>query len=154
MPAFLFLYGVVGSDPLRPRYDGVLISIVDLHAIAAARLNDAKVLLENERTDGAGYICGYAIELALKARICTTLNWQGFPDKRSEFENLTSFKTHKLDVLLSLSGQEERIKTDHFKEWTSVVTWNPEVRYRTQGQSDPVKVALMLVAAEALLEVL
>ena len=50
---------------------GVLISIVDLHAIAAARLNDAKVLLENERTDGAGYICGYAIELALKARICT-----------------------------------------------------------------------------------
>jgi hypothetical protein len=131
-----------------------LISIEDLRAIAEARLNDAKVLLENERTDGAGYICGYAIELALKARICSTLNWAGFPATRSEFENLTSFKTHRLDVLLSLSGQEERVKTHHLIDWSSVVTWNPEIRYRAQGQSDPVEVALMLIAAEALLEVL
>ena len=154
MPAFLFLYGSSVATLGARGTIGVLISIADLRAIAEARLNDAKVLLENERTDGAAYICGYAIELALKARICSTLNWLGFPDTRSEFENLASFRTHKLDVLLSLSGQEERIKAQHLIDWSSVATWNPEVRYRTLGQSDPVKVALMLIAAETLLEVL
>jgi len=131
-----------------------VISISDLRAVAEARLNDAKVLLENERTDGAGYICGYAIELALKARICTTLNWIEFPETRGEFEHLASFKTHKLDVLLSLSGQESRIKDSHLTEWSSVVNWNPEVRYRTVGQTDLIGVALMIGSTETLLEIL
>ena len=100
-----------------------MISVADLRAIAEARLEDAKVLAASGRFDGAAYVCGYVIELALKARICTTLNWQGFPEKRSEFENFASFKTHKLDVLLALSGQEQRIKIDHFTEWSSVATW-------------------------------
>jgi hypothetical protein len=87
-----------------------LISIEQLRAISNARLQDAIVLLENDRVDGAAYICGYAVELALKARICITLNWDGFPQTRSEFEDYSSFRTHKLDVLLMLSGQEKRIK--------------------------------------------
>jgi hypothetical protein len=82
------------------------------------------------------------------------LNWTGFPEKRSEFENYASFKTHKLDVLLSLAGQEQRIKTDHFSEWTAVVTWDPEARYRAVGQADTVQVALMLVSAETLMKAL
>lgn len=131
-----------------------MISIENLLAIATARLEDANVLLRNERTDGAGYLCGYAVELALKARICRTLNWNGFPEKRSEFENFASFKTHKLDILLSLSGQEQRIKSENLTEWSSVATWDPEVRYRTIGQADVVQVALMLISAEVLLEVL
>lgn len=130
-----------------------MISIVDLRAIADARLKDAYVLYENERTDGAGYICGYAIELALKARICSTLNWLGFPETRAEFEPFRSFKTHKLDVLLALSGQEQRVKTDHFKEWSSVANWDPEVRYRTLGQTQ-FEVVMMIVSARTLLEVL
>lgn len=128
-----------------------MISIDDLHAIAQARLEDAKVLLANERTDGAGYVCGYAIELALKARISTTLNWDGFPEKRAEFENLASFKTHKLDVLLALSGQERRIKSDHLIEWTAVATWDPEVRYRSVGKAERDEVELMIASAETLL---
>jgi hypothetical protein len=131
-----------------------VISIEELLAIASARLEDANVLFTNDRIDGAGYLCGYAVELALKARICRTLNWSGFPEKRSEFENYASFKTHKLDVLLSLSGQEQRIKTDHFSEWTAVATWDPEARYRAVGQADTVQVALMLVSAETLMKVL
>jgi len=70
-------------------------------------------LFINDRIDGAGYVCGYAVEIALKARICRTLNWPAFPEKRNEFENLGSFRTHKLDVLRALSGQEQRIKTEH-----------------------------------------
>jgi hypothetical protein len=135
-------------------YDAVVIVINDLVAIAEARLQDANVLFMNDRLDGAGYLCGYAIELALKARICRTLNWTGVPEKRSEFENYASFKTHKLDILLSLSGQEQRIKSENFSEWSAVATWDPEARYRAVGQADIVQVALMLIAAETLLKVL
>jgi hypothetical protein len=67
--------------------------------------------------------------LVLKARICKTLNWSGFPEKRIEFENYASFRTHKLDVLLSLSGEEQRIKADHILEWSHVA--NGTLRYAT-----------------------
>jgi hypothetical protein len=46
----------------------------ELHRIAQARLEDAEALFRSGRYDGAIYIGGYAIEMALKARICETLN--------------------------------------------------------------------------------
>jgi hypothetical protein len=36
-------------------------------------LIDAEVLLNAKRFDGSVYLCGYAIELGLKKRICETL---------------------------------------------------------------------------------
>jgi HEPN domain-containing protein len=45
-----------------------MIPTPDLKAISRARLRDAKVLLKGKRLDGAAYLCGYAVELALKAR--------------------------------------------------------------------------------------
>lgn len=131
-----------------------MITIEDLRAIAKARLEDAEVLLAGERIDGAAYLCGYAVELVLKARICGALNWSGFPENRKEFENFGSFKTHRLDVLLALSGQEQSIKTNQLSEWSAFSKWDPEARYRPIGQTDPVQVALMLIAAETLLRVL
>jgi HEPN domain-containing protein len=49
-----------------------MISRTDLRAIARALLRDAEALLAAKRYDGAFHICGYAVELALKARICRT----------------------------------------------------------------------------------
>src|SRR4051794_17854963 len=69
-----------------------MISIDQLRAISAARLQDAIVLLDNDRLDSAAYLCGYAVELALKARICITLNWEGFPQTRGEFEGFLEFQ--------------------------------------------------------------
>ena len=135
-------------------YDARVISIDDLQAIAKARLQDASLLFTNLRPDGALYLGGYAVELALKARICKTLNWTGFPEKRSEFENFSSFKTHKLDVLLALSGQEQRIKSEYLWAWSAVATWDPEARYRPIGKTPEINVALLLIAAETLLEIL
>jgi hypothetical protein len=131
-----------------------VISIADLRAISEARLQDAIVLFDNGRFDGAAYLCGYAVELALKARICITLNWDGFPQTRGEFEGLSSFKTHRLDVLLVLSGQEQRIKAEQLDEWSAIVTWDPEARYETVGQRDPSDVAVMLASVIYLLRVL
>lgn len=78
----------------------------------------------------AVYLCGYIVELALKARICRTLKWSTFPEKRSEFEGLQSFKTHDLAVLFRLSGREPFVRVSLFAEWTIFKEWNPEVRYR------------------------
>ncbi len=110
-----------------------MLTPADLRTIAHSRLQDAHILFTNARYDGAGYICGYAVELILKARICDTLNWPGYPASRNEFTNLLSFKTHNLDVLLSLSGREQAIKQNHFAHWSIVSVWNPEDRYRVVG---------------------
>jgi HEPN domain len=66
----------------------------DLKAIARARLRDAQALLRAKRFDGAFYLCGYAVELALKARICRTLKWAGFPESGSEIKGMQSIRTH------------------------------------------------------------
>jgi HEPN domain-containing protein len=104
-----------------------MINLSDLEALALERLLDAKALMEAERYDGAMYIAGYAIELALKARICKTLKWANFP----ETQDYKSFKVHKLDVLLHLSGIEDDIKTNHWADWSLASKWNPENRYKT-----------------------
>src|ERR1039457_2278627 len=78
-----------------------MISTKDLRAIARTRLSDAEVLLAAKRFDGAFYICGYAVELALKARICRTLKWSGFPENEKDFKGFRSVKTHDLAVLRS-----------------------------------------------------
>jgi hypothetical protein len=92
-----------------------MIALAELDNIAAARLEDARTLLAAGRFDGATYLCGYVVEVALKARICRVLNWPEFPSTGGEFQAYRSFQTHELDVLLRLSGQEPRIKQNHFE---------------------------------------
>lgn len=57
-----------------------MITVKDLKAVAKARLKDAHILYSYKRYDAATYLCGYSVELALKAKICNTLNWKGFPE--------------------------------------------------------------------------
>ena len=45
----------------------------ELRALARARLKEAQILFAAKRYDAATYLCGYAVEMALKARICKTL---------------------------------------------------------------------------------
>ena len=126
----------------------------DLKSIARARLQDAKVLLSGRRLDGAVYLGGYAVELALKARICRTLKWTGFPETAAEFKGLQSIKTHDLDILLRLSGVEGRIKTKFMAEWSLVLDWDPEKRYQTAGQFTEQQANDRIAAATKLLGVL
>ncbi|HEV8552517.1 MAG TPA: HEPN domain-containing protein [Casimicrobiaceae bacterium] len=124
----------------------------EVRRIAAARLSDAKVLFAAKRYDGAVYLCGYAVELALKARICKTLKWTGYPESNKEFETLKSFKVHDLDVLLRLTGRERVIKTTLFVEWSAVAAWNPEARYKPIGSANASDAQLMLDSAAVLLK--
>ena len=131
-----------------------MLTPADLRTIAQARLQDAHILLANGRYDGAGYICGYAVEITLKARICDTLNWPGFPQTAKEFANYTSFKTHNLAVLLSLSGREQIIKQSHLADWSFVRQWNPEDRYRIAGGISAQDAQQFLASTTALLPVI
>jgi HEPN domain-containing protein len=126
----------------------------ELRRIAQARLEDAEVLLRASRYDGAIYVCGYAVELALKARICETLNWSGYPSTRAEFQDYQTLRTHDLNVLLRLSGIEDRIKTDFAAEWRTAATWNPEARYLAVGATSEQDAMLMIRATITLLRVL
>ena len=109
----------------------------ELQKIARSRLQDATKLLTARRYDGAVYLSGYAVEVALKLRICRTLGWQGYPATAKEFANYRSLKTHRLDVLLHFSGVERRVKNERpaWKDWLVVAQWDPEARYRPVGNA-------------------
>jgi hypothetical protein len=130
-----------------------MIHPADLRHVARARLRDAQALLGARRFNGAMYVCGYAVELALKARICRTLKWSGFPQTSHEFMGLQSMRTHNLDTLLHLSGVEGRVRGEHMWLWSEILAWSPEKRYQTT-QSTSREASVMIAAAVKLLEVL
>jgi hypothetical protein len=98
-------------------------------------------------------LSGYAIELALKARICRTLKWPGFPDAKGDFEGMQSLKTHDLKILLQFSGVAKQVTAKRMAEWSVVLDWNPEKRYRA-NRSTPQQAIEMIECVERLLEVL
>ena len=123
----------------------------ELRKIARARLRDADILMASRRYDGAIYLCGYAIELILKARICRTLKWQGYPSTNSEFQQYQSFRTHDLDVLLHLTGLEQKIKANFLAEWSAVAQWNPAARYQPVGTASKNDSKMMISASKTLI---
>ena len=125
-----------------------------VHLATIGTLEDGKSLLNAGRFDGANYVCGYAVEIGLKARICRTLKWAGFPNNPKEFSDYRSFQTHKLDILLHLSGKEDQIKENYFPDWNVVAAWETESRYALVGTMTQAKAQKMITAAEALLEAL
>jgi len=131
-----------------------MIDRTDLRRIARERLKDAEALLAAGRYDGAIYLGGYVVELSLKSRICRNLKWKGFPQTNSEFQSYQSFKTHDLDVLLSLSGAEEKIKTGYFAEWSVVGTWHPKARYKPTGSANKTDAELLVESVRKLMSAL
>lgn len=131
-----------------------MISRKEIRKVARARLKDAEALVSARRFEGAIYLCGYAVELGLKARICRTLKWQGWPSTRGEFDGFQSLKMHNLDVLLHLSGVEARVKTAMFIEWSIVAAWSPESRYNPIGTASASDAYQMVIATKLLLDVL
>ncbi len=122
----------------------------EIEEIVQARLKDAEVLLNASRFDGSAYLCGYAIELGLKAKICETLRWNEYPSSGK----YSTFKTHDLDVLLHLTGLEFKIKSQFLAEWSDVAQWNPEARYKPIGSVKEEDAKNMLNSAKELIKVL
>ena len=90
----------------------------------------------------------------MKAGICRTLKWAGFPNNRKEFDDYRSFQTHNLDILLHLSGKEDQIKGNLFPDWNVVANWRPESRYDLVGTINEAAAEKMIAAVQSLLEAL
>ncbi len=132
-----------------------MIAINDLHKTAREYLRAAKLLRTRQSHDVAVYLCGYAVEIALKARICRTLHWtNGFPETRKDFEGKSSLKTHDLEILLDFTGIQNKVKLIHFADWAIVNKWNPEQRYSPLGTQTLTTAKDMIQAAQNLLGIL
>lgn len=131
-----------------------MISQKDLRKIVKAHFKDSEILFQYKRYNGSIYLCGYAVEIALKLKITKTLRWPEFPETSKEFSNFTSFKTHNLDVLLQLSGKEKDIKGSYFADWSIIAQWDPEVRYKSVGNAKKSDAQQMISSSKIVLGVL
>jgi hypothetical protein len=93
-------------------------------------------------------MCGYAVEMILKYRICKTLGWPEYAAASSD--TAKAIKTHKFQDLLHISGVEKKINAKFIAEWSIVMQWDPEIRYLSDGQT-PKDAKLMIEATETLL---
>ena len=110
-------------------------SKAELRDLVAARLKDAEVLYQAARYDAAVYMCGYVLELALKACICRRLGLRDYPE--SDLKG--AFRTHKFDDLLLLAGLRDAVDAHAnptlFANWSTAAEWKPEWRYRPAGSA-------------------
>lgn len=104
-----------------------------LKKLSKDRIRDSEILFIHRRYDASAYLCGYAVELALKYRMCKCLKWTTFPETNSEFGELKFLKTHNYETLLRLTGKTDVIKIGLMAEWSVLAKWSPENRYRPSG---------------------
>ena len=99
-------------------------------------------------------MCGYAIEIKLKATICTKELLLGFPEKAHEFDgSMRKYRTHDLEKLVVMAGKETAVKTTSLGDWSIILQWDPESRYATVHPSMPDAKAF-IESAERLLAIL
>jgi hypothetical protein len=101
----------------------------DFDELARERLNDAQALLDAGQYAGAHYMCGYAMEMKLKSRICKTHGWKEYPPQKLTEALSRALKTHNLADLLLFASPERTIEIDKTVEWSMVAAWNPNQRY-------------------------
>lgn len=129
-----------------------MITLEELQNLSRDRFEDAKVLYDAGRVDWAVYTCEYAVELALKKKICETLKWAGYPNTEKELGKLKCLKIHHLDTLLHLSGVESRVKEgEGFRVWSTIASWDPEMRYSSEKPTKE-RAKLLLDSVETLLK--
>ena len=103
----------------------------DLQRLADARVGDAEVLLNADRWAAAYYLAGYAVECALKACAANRFREHEVPERKL----VDDFYTHRLDILLGISGVkdafDDRLRADPpFRDnWDIVRDWNQAARY-------------------------
>jgi HEPN domain-containing protein len=103
----------------------------DLQKMAEERVADAAALLDAGRYQAAYYICGYAVECALKACIARKVREFDFPDRKVVNDSYV----HNLTKLLTVSGIEELYDEEAGRNsafalnWSIVKDWSEVSRY-------------------------
>ncbi|MBI4458080.1 HEPN domain-containing protein [Candidatus Uhrbacteria bacterium] len=126
----------------------------ELKDLAKARLEEARILHDNSKYDGAVYLCGYAIELTLKYVVLRDRLW-GFPEEQDEFKLYEEAKTHDLEKLLRLADKMQLLNDRTFQiPWNYVNNWRSEFRYRPVGTASVLDSAQMLPSARDIMTAL
>jgi HEPN domain-containing protein len=102
----------------------------ELKTLASLRLQEADVLFAAGLYDGCVYLCGYVVELALKARVCAILDIDEYPAGHR-------FKTHDFDELKVLAGLSKELsyaKPVLLDNWSEATRWKPDWRYEPAGR--------------------
>lgn len=95
-------------------------------------------MLEAKYFDGAYYLCGYAVECALKACIARNTRRHDFPDKKTVNDSYS----HNLTALVGVAGlsalliQEMNQRPAFAVNWTTVKDWSEERRYRLNSAKE------------------
>lgn len=110
----------------------------ELLELALERLHEAKALFDAGYWSGAYYLCGYSVELVLKAHIAKQFRAFEIPDKNI----VNAVWTHKLDKLLELAELGPDLE-DRFTaapqlqaNWNTALGWNESSRYRKIGETE------------------
>ena len=109
---------------------GVDLGRAKLQDLAHAKLQDAELLFAHDRFSNAYYLYGYAVEIALKARIARRFLAETIPDKNF----VVRLYTHNLKELVKIAGlsldlAREQANADSGAFWAVVEQWSPDSRY-------------------------
>jgi len=102
--------------------------------LADLRAEEARVLLNSGRQQGAFYLVGYAVECALKACIAKRTKRHDFPIKKTD-----RIYSHNLASLLVEAELETKLEIDMKKNldlatnWNVVKEWKETSRYERKG---------------------
>jgi hypothetical protein len=102
-----------------------------LRALAISKRNDAELLFQNARHSNAYYLFGYAVEIAIKARISRLFRAETLPDRKL----VNATYTHNLNDLIGTAGLAEELRNRRNgspafdSHWSTVADWNETTRY-------------------------
>jgi len=127
-----------------------MLSEQDFLKISQTRLEEAKILFSNGLYDGSVYLAGYALEAALKGRICKILD-SDYPPSGDAFR---SFYTHKFDTLIKLAALEKKLdeakvlSSNFATNWSLATSWTEANRYLRIGSKTKAEAADVLASLE------
>lgn len=129
-----------------------MIPIADFEQTAREKLLDAKCLLDGERFDGAIYMAGYALEIAIKVKLCHSKEMPAFPDTYNEWKDVAgalkkfdntwkkpdnafdkeskSWKEHLSEELVEKLDEPLKSQILVDRDWNKVRIWSVDLRYR------------------------
>lgn len=128
----------MSSVALELRGDGVIPNRTDLQHLAEVRIEEARALLAANMSDGAYYLAGYAVELALKACIAQLTQEHEFYD----FHLAKNVFTHEPKRLVALANLRPQLDVDMQadaeleKNWVIACQWGPDSRYKTSSSAE------------------
>ena len=103
----------------------------DLQNLTKLRLKEAKALLDKKLFSGSYYLCGYAVECALKAYLAKQTKEHDFPNKKIAIDSYT----HNLSQLIRVGGLQTALDHEMDRDskfavnWAIVKDWSEESRY-------------------------